>query len=177
MASVFNLGNLVAYQFVWLAVIMSAARDLAWIGAAAALLVAAAHLALRRGAREFKLMGLCAGIGLLIDSTLAMTGQVRFASAWPEDFAPYWMLCLWIAFATTLAHSMRWVMNRPVAAAVAGAVGGPLAYLAAGRLGALEIATPATTLPLIALLYTPGMIALSMTVMRAGLPRGGSLPA
>jgi hypothetical protein len=87
------------------------------------------------------------------------------------------MLCLWIAFATTLGHSLRWLMNRPVAAAAAGAVGGPLAYLAAGRLGALEIATPAATLPLIALLYTPGMIALSMLVMRAEMPRGGSVPA
>jgi hypothetical protein len=173
----FNLGNLLAYQLAWLAVIMAAARDLAWVGAVIALIVAASHLALRPGSRELKLMGLCAGIGLLIDSTLAITGQVRFAAAWPADLAPYWMLCLWIAFATTLSHSMRWVMNRPVAAAAAGAVGGPLAYLAAGRLGALDIATPSTTLPLIALLYTPGMIALSMTVMRHEMPRGGSLPA
>jgi hypothetical protein len=87
------------------------------------------------------------------------------------------MLCLWIVFATTLGHSLRWLMNRPVAAAVAGAIGGPLAYLAGGRLGALEIATPATTLPLIAMLYTPAMIALSMMVMRAEMPRGGSVPA
>lgn len=173
----FNLGNFFAYQLTWLAVIMTAARDVAWAGAAIALIVAASHLALRPGSREIKLMGLCAGIGVLIDSTLAITGQVRFAAAWPDHLAPYWMLCLWIAFATTLSHSLRWLMNRPIAAAAAGAVGGPLAYLAAGRLGALDIATPSTTLPLIALLYTPGMIALSMTVMRAEMPRGGSLPA
>lgn len=173
----FNLANLLGYQFAWFAVILGAARDLAWAGATVALVVAATHLGLRREWRELKLMGLCAGIGLAIDSTLAITGQVRFASAWPADLAPYWMLCLWIAFATTLGHSLRWLMNRPIAAAAAGAVGGPLAYLAAGRMGALEIATPSTTLPLIALLYTPGMIALSMTVMRAQMPRGGSLPA
>ena len=109
-------------------------------------------------------------------STLAITGQVHFASAWPAGLAPYWMLSLWIVFATTLNHSLRWLMNRPVAAALAGAIGGPLAYLAGAKLGALSIVTPAVTLPFIALLWTPAMITLSMTVMRASrLPAGRSL--
>ena len=65
-------------------------------------------------------------------------------------------------------------MNRPVAAALAGAIGGPLAYLAGAKLGALSIVTPAVTLPFIALLWTPAMITLSMTVMRASrLPAVG----
>jgi hypothetical protein len=173
-----NLVNFIAYQAAWFAVILGAANGYAWAGAALALLVGALHLWLRREALEFKLVGLAAGIGVLVDSTLAITGQVRFAAAWPEDLAPYWMLSLWIAFATTLNHSLRWLMNRPVAAALAGAIGGPLAYLAGAKLGALSIVAPATTLPLIALLWTPAMIALSMFVMRASLlPAAGRLPA
>ena len=88
------------------------------------------------------------------------------------------MVSLWIVFATTLNHSLRWLMRRPVAAALAGAAGGPLAYLAGAKLGALTLTTPATTLPLIALLWTPAMIALSMMVMRAALiPAAGRMPA
>ena len=174
----FNLWNFVAYQLAWFAVLIGAALGMAWAGAAVAMLVTAVHVTLHRGPLELQLIGLALGIGLLVDSTLAITGQVRFASAWPEGFAPYWMLSLWIVFATTLNHSLRWLMNRPVAAALAGAVGGPLAYLAGAKLGALTIATPAITLPFIALLWTPAMIALSMIVLRAArLPATGRLPA
>jgi len=170
--------NFLAYQLAWFAVILGAANGLAWAGAMVALLVAAAHAIRHRRAVEFKFMGLAALIGALVDSTLALTGQVKFAAAWPEDLAPYWMLSLWIAFATTLNHSLRWLMHRPVAAAFAGAVGGPLAYVAGARLGALDIVAPATTLPLIALLWTPAMIALSMIVLRTSmLPEAGRLPA
>lgn len=174
----FNLWNFVAYQVAWFAVLLSAARGMAWVGAGIAVAVALAHVWRRRDPFEVKLIGLSLLIGLLVDSTLAMTGQVRFESAWPPLVAPFWMLSLWVAFATTLNHSLRWVMSRPVAAAIAGALGGPLAYLAGDRLGALTIVAPWTTLPLIALLWTPAMIALSMIVLRASLmPDGRRLPA
>ncbi len=174
----FTLYNFAAYQLAWFAVLIGAARGVAWAGAALALLVAAAHLALRRDPRELRLMGLAAIIGVLIDSTLALSGQVRFAAAWPGEFAPYWMLSLWIVFATTLNHSLRWLMVRPLAAGIGGAIGGPLAYLAGERLGALDIATPATALPLIALLWTAAMVTLSMKgVLAAAPPATRSVPA
>jgi hypothetical protein len=162
----------------WFAVILGAAQGFAWAGALVAVAVAALHAARHRQPLEWKLMAISVAIGLLVDSTLAMTGQVRFAESWPENLAPYWMLSLWVAFATTLNHSLRWLMHRPVAAAVAGAIGGPLAYVAGAKLGALVIVTPSLTLPLIALLWTPAMIALSMIVLRASLlPVDGRLSA
>ena len=63
----------------------------------------------------------------------------RFASGvWAQGWAPYWMVALWGAFATTLNHSLRWLTRRPVFAALFGAVGGPIAYSAGVQLGALE---------------------------------------
>lgn len=174
----FNLLNFVAYQLAWFAVILGAASGFSWVGALVAVLVAVTHVSFRRDALEFKLIAFAAVIGMLVDSTLAMTGQVRFEEAWPANLAPYWMVSLWIAFATTLNHSLRWLMCRPVFAALAGAVGGPLAYLAGAKLGALTIVTPLTTLPLIALLWTPVMVAFSMFVLRASLaPASRRLPA
>ena len=173
-----SLLNFVAYQLAWFAVVVGAAQGFAWAGAVVALACAAANFALRRDAFDLKLMLLAAGIGLLVDSTLALTGQVKFVAAWPPGLAPYWIVSLWIAFASTLNHSLRWLMTRPVAAALGGALGGPLAYLAAAKLGALSIVAPATTLPLIALLWTPAMVALSMIVLRAAtLPAAGRIPA
>jgi hypothetical protein len=175
---VFNLWNFVGYQFAWFAVIGTAARGYAWLGATIALVVAAVHFVLRRDPRELRAMGLAALIGLLVDSTLALTGQVHFAAAWPTGLAPYWMLSLWVAFATTLNHSLRWLMTRPVGAALAGAVGGPLAYLAGAKLGALTLVTPAITLAMISLLWTLAMVTLSMFVLRAStLPATGRLSA
>jgi hypothetical protein len=158
-------------------VILSAARGWAWIGALVALIVAAAHVTLRREPRELRAIGLAVLIGLLVDSTLALTGQVRFASPWPAGLAPYWMLSLWAAFATTLNHSMHWLMTRPVGAALAGAAGGPLAYLAGARLGALTLVTPATTLAIISLLWTLAMVSLSMFVLRASTVPAERSPA
>ena len=169
----FNLYNFVAYQLAWFAVILGAAHGMPRAGAAVALLVAAVHLVLRRDRVELKLIGLAAVIGLLVDSALAITraGPLRGGMAGRVS-RPIWMLSLWIAFATTLNHSLRWLMLRPVAAALAGALGGPLAYLAGAKLGALTLATPAVTLPFIAMLWTLAMVALSMVVMRAApVPR------
>ena len=174
----FNLYNFVIYQLAWFAVILGAARGFAWLGAAMALLVTGVHLWLRREPLEFRLVGVAVFLGLVIDTTLAATGQVQFASNGNLPIAPYWMLSLWVAFATTLNHSLRWLMVRPLAAGIGGAVGGPLAYLAGERLGALDIATPISALPLIALLWTAAMVTLSMKGVRAHAPAAArSVPA
>lgn len=42
-------------------------------------------------------------------------------------------MALWAAFAMTLQHSMQWLLARPLAAVLFGAMGGPLAYSGAAR--------------------------------------------
>lgn len=161
----FPLFNVVAYQLAWFAVLIGAARGMAWAGALVALLVGAAHLWQRRDAIEWRLMGACLAIGLLVDSILGGTGQVRYAD-WPSAAAPYWMLSLWLAFATTLNHSLRWLMTRPMVAVLVGAVCGPLAYLAGAKLGALELIAPRLGLPMLALLWAAAMLTLSLVLLR-----------
>jgi Protein of unknown function (DUF2878) len=174
----FNLFNFVAYQLAWFAVILAAANDHAWVSVAVALLVAATHLAVRREALDARLIALAAAVGLLVDSTLVIAGQVRFASAWPDGVAPYWMLSLWMVFATTLNHSLRWLVRRPLVAALAGAVGGPLAYFAGAQLDALRLVSPATSLPLIGALWMLAMLAFSLFILRATLiPAPARMPA
>jgi len=164
----FTFYNMVAYQVAWFACVLSAAFGMPWIGAASALVVVAAHLTLiDRRAAELKLIGAAVIVGLVVDTALLRSGELRFvSSAWPEGFAPYWMLSLWAAFATTLNHSLRWVMRRPWVATLLGVIGGPLAYLAGAKLGALHLASLQTALPLIGVGWGIAMAALSLIALR-----------
>jgi hypothetical protein len=141
------LFNIVAYQIAWFACVLGAANQLPWIGTSIALVVVALHLALvqRRGV-EVKLIVAAAVIGLILDSALASAGLVSFTSGvWIDGIAPHWMVGLWIAFATTLNISMRWLVTRPALAVVFGALGGPVAYYAGAKLGAITINPSAST--------------------------------
>ena len=51
---------------------------------------------------------------------------------------------MWINFALTLNGSMRWLHGRYLLAAVLGAIGGPLAYVAGVKLGAAALLASST---------------------------------
>ena len=53
---------------------------------------------------------------------------------------------MWALFATTLNLALRWLKGRPLLASVFGALGGPLAYYAGERLGAVEMPHQASAL-------------------------------
>jgi hypothetical protein len=52
---------------------------------------------------------------------------------------------MWINFALTLRFSMSWLLGRYFLGAAIGALGGPAAYYAGARLGAVEFETSLTT--------------------------------
>jgi hypothetical protein len=68
-----------------------------------------------------------------------------------QGLAPYWIVAMWGLFATTLNLSMSWLRGRQWLAALLGAVGGPLAYLAGARLGGLQMPDPVLALAVQAL--------------------------
>jgi hypothetical protein len=165
----FRLLNFVAYQLAWFACVLGAAHHLASAGAAFAIAVTAVHLALRREASELRLVACAAAIGFLVDSVLVRAHFVEFASTSLDGWAPFWMVSLWMAFATTLNHSLRWLTSRPWVATLSGAIGGPLAYLAGAKLGAMTLVSPESAMLLIAGLWAVAMGILSLlTVVRTG---------
>src|SRR6185436_11561203 len=164
----FTVYNILAYQVAWFACVLSVARGVPWIGAATALTVVVAHVALvDKRTAELKLIGAAVIVGLLVDTALLRSDALHFVSTtWPEGFAPYWMLSLWAAFATTLNHSLHWIARRPLIATLLGTIGGPLAYLAGAKLGALHLAALQTALPLIGAAWGIAMAVLSLIAMR-----------
>jgi hypothetical protein len=158
--------NVVLFQLGWFACVLGAASGYAREGAIAAALLVALHIArAARPKREAMLAAAAAVLGFLFESALVQAGWVRFeAGVLVEGAAPYWMVALWALFATTLNESMRMLQTRPWIAAAFGAVGGPLAYYAGARMGALDLVQPAAMLAALAVgwaLATPLLLSLA----------------
>jgi hypothetical protein len=126
--------NLIGYQVAWFIAVGFAARGLAWPGIVACLGFAALSWwvsPVRRS--DLRLVGAALACGLLLDGALAASGWLDYAAPLPALPAPAWIAALWVAFAMTLQHSLQWVLARPLAAVLFGAIGGPLAYWGASR--------------------------------------------
>jgi hypothetical protein len=93
------------------------------------------------------LLGLCIAVGIVLDTVAVRAGWITYASPLPvAGFAPAWIIALWALFATALREPLRWMHGRPVLAALFGAIGGPVSYAAAERLGACRFDDPMPSL-------------------------------
>jgi hypothetical protein len=127
--------NVIFYQATWLAAIAGAARGWWWAGPAMFAAFAAWQLAVSRlRVADLKLMLCAAVVGFFVDSFCIRGGLFVYAAPVPSpDYAPIWIVALWMSFALTLNHSLAWLKSHLPLASVLGAVGAPLAYLAAAR--------------------------------------------
>jgi len=140
--------NFLVFQAGWMACVLGASRGQPWLAFVVVVPVLALHfLWSNRATAEARLLLVCALSGLMFDGLLLASGWVSFPNGWwLPGAAPYWLTCLWLLFGTTLNLSMSWMHGRPVCAAVLGAIGGPLAYLAGERLGAMTLVHPVQAL-------------------------------
>ncbi|MGQ0510173.1 MAG: DUF2878 domain-containing protein [Betaproteobacteria bacterium] len=158
--------NFILFQAGWFACVLGAARGFPWQGALAGLLIAGWIVSRSKHPRgELALVAVAAVAGFAFDSALALAGWVDFEGAVPAPLlAPVWMVALWALFATTLNVSLRWLREWPALGVLFGAVGGPVAYYAGERLGALQFTDPMLGLAAVAAgwaLATPLLFALA----------------
>jgi hypothetical protein len=139
-----NVVNYVLFQAGWLACVGAALDGYMWLGPITVLGIVVLHLTLitkpERRRRELALFAGAGALGMLADSLLAAIGLVTYptsAEARPFAIAPPWIIALWVLFATLPAHSLGWLQGRLRLAALLGAIGGPLSFLAGERLGAI----------------------------------------
>ncbi len=158
--------NFLGFQSLWFACVVGAGYGLPGLGPAAAALWAGLHLSLLSRTAgsggggsgegssvggvggvgvEIRLLLAAALVGAALDSALVNAGLIAFPAAArfdiaPDFLSPAWMIALWVAFATTLRHSLDWMRGRYWPALFAGAIFGPLAYLAGERFGAIVLA-------------------------------------
>jgi hypothetical protein len=136
-----NWINMLWMQALWFGAVIGAANELLWV--APVLLIGFAFWEFcpaRRVYGDFQLMLVAVLIGLILDTTWLQLGWLEFAPGWAlSERAPLWILLLWAGLALTLNHSLAWLQSRLLLAAVLGGVSSPFSYLAAARLGAVDI--------------------------------------
>lgn len=167
MPTSFLIQNFVLFQVGWLScVIGGASRDFQLAGVFAVIAIVIIHL-LRAGNMKSELMLIVVTllIGTAWDSALLNAGLYTFSVGVVIDgLVPLWLISMWALFATTLNVSMKWMKGRYLLAAVLGGIGGPLAYYAGFRLGAVEFEHVATSLMAVAIGWSvimPALMALS----------------
>ncbi len=166
-----HLVNDVLYQAGWFACVLGAAWHRPDTGAAASVLLIAVHFVLTREPRvELRLMAFALAVGLAVEWMQLVADTYRF----PDEGlrigpVPVWMALLWAQFATAFRYSLRGVLARPVVAGLFGAVGGPLAFLAGQRLGAVLFTPPLA----VALLRLSAAWLLALLLFSAATRRGG----
>lgn len=168
--------NYGAYQLGWLAAILGAAAGHGTAGALIGFTLTAGHVLLARDRRgELVLVLAALATGVAVESWQIASGTYRvLAGASPGALPPLWLVALWAQFATTFRFSLRRIMTEPRAALVFGAFGGPVAFLAGERLGAVVLTVPlAPGLARLIAAWAAALAALAWSARRLAAPAGG----
>ena len=138
--------NFVLFQLGWFACVLGAANGYPSIGLLVTLLAIIWHLHHAKNYRaELKLLCTALVIGATFDQSMLSNHLIDYAHhGWGENslnslLVPTWILALWAGFSTSLNVSLRWMRGKYLIAIIFGAVGGPLTYMAAMRLGAITL--------------------------------------
>jgi len=135
--------NIGLFKIGWLACVMGAANNIALQGCLLALFIAAISIRQSANSRvEILFVAIVTLIGLLWETLVVSQQWMIYAShAVAPDrgvtLAPYWLVVMWLLFATTINHSLSWLVHKPLIAMVMGAVFGPMAFIAGEKLGAV----------------------------------------
>ncbi|MCX4190887.1 DUF2878 domain-containing protein [Methylophaga sp. OBS1] len=138
-----NVLNFVAFQAVWLIVILAAAA-----GKPAYALLATATFAVvqvyfsRWRVTDIKLIVLGLLAGMMLDTIWLNMGWIGYAHGDIGGLAPWWIGCLWVNFMLTLNHSLSWLQPRLKMLGMMTVFAAPLSYLAGSKLGAVTLLEP-----------------------------------
>ena len=124
------LFNIIGFQTVWFLCVYGAAHNSIVPGliASTAFALAVTLLSTDRK-RDLITLALALPVGFIMDSALAKSGLITFSYALPsENWAPMWIMCLWLGFSFTLNHSLQSIYAKPSAIFFFGFLGAPLAY-------------------------------------------------
>jgi hypothetical protein len=131
--------NFALYQLGWFACVLLGTTELNWIGPVVVLAILSYHVNTTPNPdAEKQLLFFAFLIGLMWENFLTVSGLLVYPTGQPFGImAPVWILAMWPLLAITLNVSLRWLKGRTWLAALFGGIGGPLAFLAGERLGAV----------------------------------------
>ena len=178
MIAVNVLINAVAFKLAWISAMTGGAKalpGLVIIGVFAAIAIHLWRAAEPR--RELTLVVLTGLIGLAWDSVMVAAGWLVYPNGIiVPGLAPYWIIAIWMLFATTLNVTFRWLHGRWALAALMGAFFGPMSYLAGSAAGAVELVNPLAALSSLGVawaLLMPGLLLVARELDGTLLPAFG----
>lgn len=184
--------NLAMFKVGWLACVLGAAAGMPWLGVLAVAAASAIHIASAHDkSKTMTLLATAALIGLTWESLMVFSGYLDYsATGHTGVVAPYWIIAMWVLFATTLSLGFSWLKNRLFLATLLGGIGGPMAFAAGAKAGAVQFSDPvlslvvvgagwAVLMPLMVFLarYLNGHEVAAEAVLEAdqrGMPRGAA---
>lgn len=133
--------NFILFQVAWFVCVAGAAAGRPLLGVAVTFFVLLWHsYQAKKYKLELKLIISVVSIGAIFDQMMLSFHFIDYANhGWSNSIVPIWILALWLGFATTLNVSLAWMQGKTTIAVLFGAVGGPLAYLGAQKLGAVVL--------------------------------------
>src|SRR5258708_20892051 len=146
-----HVTNLLSFGIGWFACVVGGANGTPSYGVAvAAMLLALNILVAEDTLHEARVIVTVGAIGFAIDTMLALIGILVFdpRTSNPSWLCPIWLVAIWMMFGSTLTASLARLAARTAIASIAGAIVGPLSYLAARNMGAIAI--PASVAPRVA---------------------------
>lgn len=124
-----RVANAIAFQVTWFLCIL--ANDYIALIAVCSLFLFHYFFIVKQS-REWWLILAFSTAGIVLDSVLQTTKIIQFNGAIELtsslSIVPIWMMCLWIGFATSLAHALSWFHQNLKTAAFAGATIVPINY-------------------------------------------------
>ena len=138
---IFKITNFILFQLAWFICVLGAAYNQTYFALMISVIILLVHFALiKKRLLELKLI-LTAGIfGLLFDGVLLNFDLIIYNDpGLPYPITPIWIVMLWMIFAMTLNHSLAWLSQKYYLSILFGAIGGPLAYIAGEKLGAITL--------------------------------------
>jgi hypothetical protein len=149
--------NGIVFQCLWFALVLG--RD-QWLPVT--ILAFAGYLfTLRHPFLEIRQVLPIVGLGVVMDSVLSLTGVFEFPATYFP--IPFWLITLWVVFATTLTRAFAFLRERTMLTVVLGGVAVPLNYWVGANFGAVTL--PLGTLPSLAIM-APCWAILLPTMMR-----------
>jgi len=135
-----KLINFGLFQLGWFIAIWGAAHQKMLPSMIAVALILAIHLLQARYKKEaFMLILFVMVLGPLFDQCLLAFGFIEYKSQFSQSIVPIWIVALWGLFASTLNVSLSWLKHYKLLAVLFGLLGGPLAYIAAEKLNAIQL--------------------------------------
>jgi hypothetical protein len=158
--------NVLGFQIVWLLCVWGSANSNWQIALFAAVVFAALSFLISTQRRlDLRTLLIALPVGFMMDSILAQSGLLRYASPLPSlNWAPLWIMALWLGFAMTLNHSLRVIYQDPWRTFLFGFIGGPMAYgIAALRFEAMIVQSD----PWLVFLAVAAVWGLGLSLIRA----------